>query len=45
MYVFINEWPPIGKTAHTAYGMFSEYEYLIVKLGFPISAFGVGISF
>ena len=40
MYVFIflvkvTEWPPIGKiAAHSAYEMFSWYEYLIVILVF-----------
>ena len=33
------------KAAHTAYGMFSKYKYLIVNLVFPTSDFGVGISF
>ena len=31
--------------AHLAYGMFSKYKYLIVKLGFLASVFGMGISF
>ena len=31
--------------AHSAYDMFSKYEYLVVTLVFPISVFGLGISF
>ena len=31
--------------AHSAYGMFSKYKYLIVNLVFPSPVFGVGISF
>ena len=31
--------------AHSAYDMFSKYKYLIVNLYFPISIFGVRISF
>ena len=33
--------------AHSAYGMFSKYKYLLVmvNLVFPTSAFVVGISF
>ena len=31
----VTEWPPVGKiAAHSAYGMFSWYEYLIVNLVF-----------
>ena len=37
---------PFGKiAAHSAYDLFSWYKYLIVNLVFPISVFGVGISF
>ena len=33
--VKVTEWPPIGKiAAHSAYEMFSWYEYLIVSLVF-----------
>ena len=32
-------------SAHSAYYMFSQYEYLNVNLVFPTSVFGVGISF
>ena len=31
--------------AHSAYDICSKYKYLIVKLVFPTSIFGVGISF
>ena len=31
--------------AHSAYGVFSKYKYLIVNLVFPAPGFGVGISF
>ena len=47
MYVFIfqvTKWAPIGKQMLTRL-MFSKYNYLIVNLVFPISVFGVGISF
>ena len=44
--VKVTEWPPIGKiAAHSAYVMFSWYQYLIVGLVFPTSVFGVGIFF
>ena len=44
--VKVTEWPPIGKiAAHSAYEMFSWYQYLIVGLVFPNSVFGVGIFF
>ena len=44
--VKVTEWPPIGKiAAHSAYEMFSWYQYLIVGLVFPTSVFGVGIIF
>ena len=34
-YVWVTEWPPIGKiAAHSAYDMFSWYKYLIVNLVF-----------
>ena len=43
-YVYVTEWPPIGKiAAHSAYDMFLWYKYLIVNLIFPTSIFGVGI--
>ena len=43
-YVWVIEWPPIGKiAAHSAYDMLSLYLYLIVNLAFPTSVFGVGI--
>ena len=31
--------------AHSANDMFSKYKYLIVNLVFPISVFGVAVSF
>ena len=41
-YVRVTEWPLVGKiAAHSAYGVFSEYKYLIVNLVFPASVFGV----
>ena len=34
-YVWVTEWPPIGKiAAYSAYDMFSWYKYLIVNLVF-----------
>ena len=45
-YVYVTEWPPIGKiAAHSAFNMFSWYKYLIAKLVFPTSVFDVGIFF
>ena len=44
--VKLTEWPPIGKiAAHSAYDMFSWYQYLIVGWFFSTSVFGVGIFF
>ena len=38
--VQVTEWPPIGKiAAHSAYDMFSWYDYLIVNLVFFPSRF------
>ena len=40
------EWPPIGKiAAHSAYGMFSWYKYLIVNLVFSHLGFWSGNLF
>ena len=44
--VKVTEWPPIGKiAAHSAYEMFSWYQYLNVCLFFSTSVFGVGVFF
>ena len=44
--VKVIEWPPIGKiAAHSAYGMFSWYKYLIVSLGFSHLGFWSGNLF
>ena len=51
MYVFIflvkvTEWPPIGKiAAHSAYGVFLWYKYLIVSLVFSHLGFWSGNLF
>ena len=35
--VKVTTWPPIGKiAAHSAYEMFSRFQYLIVGLGFSL---------
>ena len=35
-YVWVIEWPPIGKiAAHSAYYMFSQYKYLVINSVFP----------
>ena len=42
----VTEWPPIGKiVAHTAYEMFSWYQYLIVGLVFSHLGFWSGNPF
>ena len=44
--VKVTEWPPIGKlAAHTAYEMFSWYQYLIVGLVFSHLGFWSGNLF
>ena len=43
--VKVTEWPPIEKiAAHSAYEMFSWYQYLIVGLVFSHLVFGVGVG-
>ena len=46
-YHILVEWPPIGKWLLTRLtpDMLSLYKNLIVNLVFPISFFGVGMSF
>ena len=44
--VKVTEWPPIGKmAAHSAYEMFSWYQYLIVGLVFSHLGFWSGSLF
>ena len=44
--VKVTEWPPIGKiAAHSAYEMFSWYQYLIVDLDFSHLGFWSGNLF
>ena len=44
--VKVTEWPPIGKiAAHSAYEIFSWYQYLIVGLVFPHLGFWSGNLF
>ena len=44
--VKVTEWPPIGKiVAHSAYKMFSWYQYLIVGLVFSHLSFWSGSLF
>ena len=43
---YVGEWPPIGKiAAHSAYEMFSWYQYLIVSLVFSHLGFWSGNLF
>ena len=45
-YVWVTEWPPLGKlAAHSAYCMFSWYEYLIALLVFSHLGFWSGNLF
>ena len=46
VFIFLIEWPPIGKiAAHSAYDMFSWYKYLIVNLAFSHLGFWSGNLF
>ena len=45
-YVWVTEWPPIGKeAAYSAYEMYSWYKYLIVSLFFSRLGFWSGNLF
>ena len=46
VFIFLVEWPPIGKiAAHSAYDMFSWYKYLTVNLVFSHLGFWSGNLF
>ena len=45
-FMYVTEWPPIGEiAAHSAYDMFSWYQYLIVSLFFSHLGFWIGNFF